>query len=109
MNNFEALGLPETMLPALEAINFTIPTPIQAQAIPVAMEGYDILGSAQTGTGKTGAFAIPMIAHLLACPASSALILLPTRELADRFWTLPTKCSATGRKFCRLCLSEAIP
>ena len=82
MNNFEALGLPETMLPALEAINFTIPTPIQAQAIPVAMEGYDILGSAQTGTGKTGAFAIPMIAHLLACPASSALILLPTRELA---------------------------
>ena len=46
------------------------------------MEGYDILGSAQTGTGKTGAFAIPMIAHLLACPASSALILLPTRELA---------------------------
>ena len=82
MNNFEALGLPETMLPALEAINFTIPTPIQAQAIPVAMEGHDILGSAQTGTGKTGAFAIPMIAHLLACPASSALILLPTRELA---------------------------
>ena len=80
MNNFEALGLPETMLPALEAINFT--TPIQAQAIPVAMEGHDILGSAQTGTGKTGAFAIPMIAHLLACPASSALILLPTRELA---------------------------
>ena len=77
MNNFEALGLPETMLPALEAINFTIPTPIQAQAIPVAMEGHDILGSAQTGT-----FAIPMIAHLLACPASSALILLPTRELA---------------------------
>ena len=82
MNNFEVLGLPETMLPALEAINFTIPTPIQAQAIPVAMEGHDILGSAQTGTGKTGAFAIPMIAHLLACPASSALILLPTRELA---------------------------
>lgn len=82
MNNFEVLGLPETMLPALEAINFTIPTPIQAQAIPVAMEGHDILGSAQTGTGKTGAFTLPMIAHLLSCPASSALILLPTRELA---------------------------
>ena len=80
MNNFEVLGLPETMLPALEAINFTIP--IQAQAIPVAMEGHDILGSAQTGTGKTGAFTLPMIAHLLSCPASSALILLPTRELA---------------------------
>lgn len=43
MNNFEVLGLPETMLPTLEAINFTIPTPIQAQAIPVAMEGHDIL------------------------------------------------------------------
>lgn len=82
MNNFEVLGLPETMLPALEAINFTIPTPIQAQAIPVAMEGHDILGSAQTGTGKTGAFTLPIIAHLLSCPASSALILLPTRELA---------------------------
>lgn len=82
MNNFEVLGLPETMLPTLEAINFTIPTPIQAQAIPVAMEGHDILGSAQTGTGKTGAFTLPMIAHLLSCPASSALILLPTRELA---------------------------
>lgn len=82
MNNFEVLGLPETMLPAIEAINFTIPTPIQAQAIPVAMEGHDILGSAQTGTGKTGAFTLPMIAHLLSCPASSALILLPTRELA---------------------------
>mgnify|MGYP001028764474 CR=1 FL=1 len=83
MNNFEVLGLPETMLPALEAINFTIPTPIQAQAIPVAMEGHDILGSAQTGTGKTGAFTLPMIAHLLSCPASSAKVAKLSRSMAD--------------------------
>lgn len=87
MNNFESLGLPEIMIPALNNINFVTPTPIQEQAIPVAMEGHDILGSAQTGTGKTAAFAIPMIAHLLANPQSSALILLPTRELAQQVLT----------------------
>lgn len=84
MNNFESLGLPESMIPALNNIHFMTPTPIQEQAIPVAMDGHDILGSAQTGTGKTAAFAIPMIAHLLANPQSSALILLPTRELAQQ-------------------------
>ncbi len=84
MINFEELGLPANILTALKNINFTTPTPIQEQAIPVALEGYDILGSAQTGTGKTAAFAIPMIAHLLNCPKSTALILLPTRELAQQ-------------------------
>lgn len=84
MNNFESLGLPESMIPALNNINFVTPTPIQAEAIPVALQGHDILGSAQTGTGKTAAFAIPMIAHLLANPNSCALVLLPTRELAQQ-------------------------
>lgn len=84
MTDFANLGVPENMLAALNAIHFTTPTPIQEQAIPVAMQGHDILGSAQTGTGKTGAFAIPMISHLLENPRSSALILLPTRELAQQ-------------------------
>lgn len=84
MSNFEDLGLPESILASLANINFTTPTPIQEQAIPVAMQGKDILGSAQTGTGKTAAFALPMIAHLMDNPQASALILLPTRELAQQ-------------------------
>ncbi len=82
MTDFQNLGIPAIMLPALARINFVTPTPIQAQAIPVAMEGHDILGSAQTGTGKTASFAIPMISHLLEKRTSTALVLLPTRELA---------------------------
>lgn len=84
MNNFENFGLPESIIAALNKINFTTPTPIQEQAIPVAMNGCDILGSAQTGTGKTGAFTIPMIAHLMENPSATALVLLPTRELAQQ-------------------------
>lgn len=84
MLDFTSLGLPKSILCALENINFTNPTPIQEQAIPVALEGHDIIGSAQTGTGKTAAFAIPMINHLLKNDASAALILLPTRELAQQ-------------------------
>lgn len=72
------------MVETLNKINFITPTPIQEQAIPVALEGKDILGSAQTGTGKTGAFAIPMINHLLNNPQSTSLVLLPTRELAQQ-------------------------
>ncbi|MFV0626047.1 MAG: DEAD/DEAH box helicase [Alphaproteobacteria bacterium] len=82
MTNFKKLGIPAIMLDTLKQINFIDPTPIQEQAIPVALKGHDILGSAQTGTGKTASFAIPMIAHLLANKQSSALVLLPTRELA---------------------------
>lgn len=70
------------MLDALTKMNFKNPTPIQEKAIPVALNGHDILGSAQTGTGKTASFAIPMISHLLENKDSTALILLPTRELA---------------------------
>lgn len=84
MSNFADLGLPEKILTALNAIHFNTPTPIQQQSIPVALQGHDILGSAQTGTGKTAAFAIPMIVHLLENPLSCALVLLPTRELAQQ-------------------------
>jgi len=82
MENFESLGLPRALMQALSHLNFTKPTPIQAAAIPLALEGKDMLGSAQTGTGKTGAFGIPLIAHLLKNPTAGALVMTPTRELA---------------------------
>jgi ATP-dependent RNA helicase RhlE len=61
MNSFEGLSLSQGLNKALKKINFKEPTPIQAQAIPLAMAGKDILGSAQTGTGKTAAFSIQLI------------------------------------------------
>ena len=68
-------------------MNFFEPTPIQAQAIPAAIAGKDILGSAQTGTGKTAAFGIPLIVNLLKNSTSSALVMTPTRELASQVMT----------------------
>lgn len=82
MENFHSLGLPQPLVHALDAMQFDTPTPIQAQAIPPALAGKDILGSAQTGTGKTGAFGIPLVNRLLSQSRGSALVLLPTRELA---------------------------
>lgn len=82
MENFQSLGLPQPLMRSLEHMKFTTPTPIQAQAIPPALEGRDILGSAQTGTGKTGAFGIPLVTKLLGNPRGMALVLTPTRELA---------------------------
>lgn len=80
--DFSGFNLPESLLHSLQRMNFTTPTPIQAAAIPLAMQGRDILGSAQTGTGKTGAFCIPTVAKLLEDSKSTALIMTPTRELA---------------------------
>lgn len=84
MTTFQDLNLPESILAAIKKVGFVTPTPIQAQAIPVAMQGRDVLGSAQTGTGKTAAFGIPMIARLIANPKSMAIIMTPTRELATQ-------------------------
>ncbi|MFA5998781.1 MAG: DEAD/DEAH box helicase [Candidatus Babeliales bacterium] len=75
-------GLSPQLLESLTAMGFVTPTPIQVQAIPLALEGKDILGSAQTGTGKTGAFAIPLVSKLLNNEIQGALVLTPTRELA---------------------------
>ena len=80
--NFHSLGIAPGILDVLEALKFKVPTPIQLKAIPLANEGKDVLGIAQTGTGKTLAFGIPMIQRLLQEPAGRALILVPTRELA---------------------------
>ena len=82
MENFDSLGLPQPLLHALTAMKFSNPTPIQVKAIPVALAGRDILGSAETGTGKTAAYAIPLLARLMAKPQGKALVLAPTRELA---------------------------
>ncbi|HEY1095693.1 MAG TPA: DEAD/DEAH box helicase, partial [Alphaproteobacteria bacterium] len=79
---FSDFALPAQLLQALERIQFKTPTPIQEQTLPLALAGRDILGSAQTGTGKTGAFGIPLIAGLMEDPKATALILTPTRELA---------------------------
>ena len=82
MKTFQEMELPEALNHTLQNMQFTDPTPIQAEAIPLAMQGRDILGSAQTGTGKTGAFGIPLVARLISNPRGSALVMTPTRELA---------------------------
>jgi ATP-dependent RNA helicase RhlE len=87
-HSFDDLGLAEPLLRAVRAENYDQPTPIQAQAIPHLLEGKDLLGIAQTGTGKTAAFALPILQRLSAVQATRrrggvrALILTPTRELA---------------------------
>lgn len=82
---FKELDLIEPILKALQQTGYTTPTPIQEQAIPVLLKGKDLLGCAQTGTGKTAAFAIPLIQRLYQSDHKKgikALILTPTRELA---------------------------
>jgi ATP-dependent RNA helicase RhlE len=85
---FTDLGLPETLLRALQHEGYETPSPIQAQAIPVLMQGRDLLGIAQTGTGKTAAFALPILTRILADRRRMGpgqirvLVLAPTRELA---------------------------
>ncbi|QCI66634.1 DEAD/DEAH box helicase [Phreatobacter stygius] len=86
--NFASLGLAEPLLRSLNDAGFTKPTPIQAKAIPHLLEDHDLIGIAQTGTGKTAAFALPMLQHLaeeterVPSKGVRALILAPTRELA---------------------------
>lgn len=88
MKNFNDLGLAETVLRAVEAEGYTAPTPIQKQVIPAMLDGRDILGTAQTGTGKTASFVLPLLNRLAdehrRPPAKTCdtLILAPTRELA---------------------------
>ena len=78
---FDGLGIAPKLLEVLSQKGYTTPTPIQAQAIPVAIEGKDVMSIAQTGTGKTLAFGIPLLQQL-AKKGGIGLILLPTRELA---------------------------
>ena len=88
MQDFISFGLPQQLMSSLQQLEFKTPTPIQAQVIPQALEGKDILGSAQTGTGKTAAFGIPLIVKLTLNAHGSALVMTPTRELAVQVITM---------------------
>lgn len=82
---FQELGLRPALLDAVDELGYVEPTPIQAQAIPLILEGRDIIGSAQTGTGKTAAFSLPILSRLAAPERSPrCLVLEPTRELAQQ-------------------------
>jgi ATP-dependent RNA helicase RhlE len=97
---FDHLSLCPPLLRALQELGFNEPTPIQARAIPVILEGRDLLAAAQTGTGKTLAFALPLLQRLQARPAAGntraprALVLVPTRELAAQ---VSEACRAVAR------------
>ena len=80
-SRFSDLGIAPAILEVLSRKGITAPTPIQHQAIPAALQGKDIVGIAQTGTGKTLAFGLPMIEHLM-IKGGMGLVILPTRELA---------------------------
>ena len=84
MTQFSDFNLPASLSAALAAMNYTTPTPVQAQSIPVALEGRDVMSIAMTGSGKTAAFSIPMIARMAANSRGTALIMTPTRELAQQ-------------------------
>ncbi|MCU1722154.1 DEAD/DEAH box helicase [Pseudomonas sp. 5P_5.1_Bac1] len=87
---FAKLGLIEPLLRALEGLNYTTPTPVQAEAIPAVLAGRDLMAAAQTGTGKTAGFALPLLQRLtmegaqVASNSVRALVLVPTRELAEQ-------------------------
>lgn len=84
--DFKDFGLPSHLLEGLTKLGFTAPTPIQAQSIPAALGGKDVLAIAPTGTGKTGAFGIPAIANLTSQKEKQVLVLAPTRELAAQIF-----------------------
>jgi ATP-dependent RNA helicase RhlE len=84
---FRKLGLSEEVLRGVEAAGYTVPTPIQLRAIPVILSGKDVIGSAQTGTGKTAAFALPILTLLKNHGKCRCLVLEPTRELAAQVET----------------------
>ena len=87
MSNFESLGLSKQLLQTVKKEGYTLPTPVQEQAIPLLLDGRDVLGVAQTGTGKTAAFALPVLQIMARKEIKSrreirTLVLTPTRELA---------------------------
>ena len=86
--NFDEFNLDRRLLAGIEGAGYSTPTPIQEQAIPVALKGGDVLGLAQTGTGKTAGFMLPILQRLITGPLGPvrALIVAPTRELADQIY-----------------------
>jgi ATP-dependent RNA helicase RhlE len=91
--SFEAFGLDATLMAGIKSLGYKTPTPVQSKTIPNTLQGHDVMGLAQTGTGKTAAFALPMLHHLFTSPVAvsrgrtkpiRALIIAPTRELAEQ-------------------------
>ena len=84
--NFSSFKFHQQIMAGVEAAGYVTPTPIQKQAIPPVMEGRDVMGLAQTGTGKTAAFVLPILERLLPGPRRKVrvLIIAPTRELAEQ-------------------------
>ncbi len=97
MKTFEQLGISEFVIPTLKKMNFLRPTDIQKETIPFAIDRRDILASAQTGTGKTGAFAIPLVSSIIDSHRSG-LILTPTRELAAQVMEIVRNLIGTNLK-----------
>src|SRR6476659_1017318 len=84
---FSKLGLPPSLVNGVKAMGYVDPTPIQLRAIPVVLGGGDLIASAQTGTGKTAAFALPILSKLGRHGRTRVLVLEPTRELAAQVET----------------------
>lgn len=106
VTSFSALQLSRPLLRAAQQLNYTSPTPIQAQAIPLILQGRDVLASAVTGSGKTAAYLFPLVERLLlkdrrSGPATRVLILVPTRELAQQV-------SSMLEKICEFCADGII-
>lgn len=98
---FAELGLNEQILAGVDSLGFTTPTPVQAQAIPVVLTGRDIVASAQTGTGKTAAFALPTLQLIAGAKGKGphALVVTPTRELAAQIESVVSVvCEKTGQR-----------
>ena len=97
MTQFEMMGLPEKLVVRLTEMGMTDPTPIQSHAIPYALNGRDVMGLAQTGSGKTAAFGLPLVTRMLEfnnMPAPKSvrgLVLAPTRELAKQISDMLTQ------------------
>ena len=100
-NTFAELGLNEQILSGVSSLGFETPTPVQAQAIPFVLEGRDVVASAQTGTGKTAAFALPTLQLIASSKGKGphALVITPTRELAAQIdGVCKTVCERTGQR-----------
>ena len=99
MQNFNQLGLSEESLKILKGLNFETPTPIQEKVIPLALKGIDILGTAQTGSGKTISYVLPIVENLRNNVNSKFLILTPTRELAEQVFNVVKIFLGYGKPF----------
>lgn len=110
---FESFGLRQYLLRGINELGFNVPSPIQAQSIPIVLKGKDLIAQAQTGTGKTAAFAIPILNKIQRNDSIEALIITPTRELAmqiseeflklGRFARIKTICMYGGQSIKRQC------